>query len=72
MSLEYFKIARNPVLLSYIKDLPDVPYSGVGSGIPRIIETCEEAGIKVDFINHIEGGGQFKVVFWRQGTAEVE
>ncbi len=65
-SIRYgLRVARNPILLSYIKDLPNIPYRGIGSGIPRIIETCEKVGIKVDFINYIEGSGQFKVVFWK-------
>lgn len=65
-SIRYgLRVARNPILLSYIKDLPNIPYRGIGSGIPRIIETCEKVGIKVNLINYIEGSGQFKVVFWK-------
>jgi ATP-dependent DNA helicase RecG len=60
------KVTRNPVLLSFIKDLHEVPFRGVGSGIPRIIESCKKAGIKVELINQKEGVGQFKVVFWRK------
>lgn len=48
----------------------EVPYRELGSGIPRIIQSCEEAGIKVDFINQKEGTGQFKVVFWRKANDE--
>lgn len=66
-SIRYgLRAARNPILLSYIKDLPDMPYRGIESGIPRIIESCSKAGIKVDFINKTESGGQFKVVFWKE------
>lgn len=60
------KIPRNPILLSYIENLKDIPFRGVGSGIPRIIKSCKDAGIKVDFINCKEGPGQFKVIFWRK------
>jgi len=59
------RVARNPVILSHIKAMPEVPYRELGSGIPRIISSCEEAGIKVEFINQKDGLGQFKVIFWR-------
>lgn len=60
------RVARNPVILSHIKLMPEIPYRELGSGIPRIINSCADAGIKVDFINQKEGTGQFKVVFWRR------
>jgi predicted HTH transcriptional regulator len=59
------KVTRNPILLSFIKDLQKVTFRGVGSGIPRIIDSCKKAEIEVEFINQKEGLGQFKVVFWR-------
>jgi Predicted transcriptional regulator containing an HTH domain and an uncharacterized domain shared with the mammalian protein Schlafen len=62
------RVARNPVILSHIKAMPEVPYRELGSGIPRIIESCEKEGIKVDFINQQEGTGQFKVIFWRKAA----
>lgn len=58
-------VVRNPILLSYIKDIGGVPYRGMGTGISRIIKTCKQANIKVDFINEIDKN-QFKVVFWRR------
>jgi ATP-dependent DNA helicase RecG len=57
-------IVRNPILLSHIKDIPGIPYRGMGTGISRIIKSCKEAGVNVDFSNDTEAG-QFKVVFWR-------
>ena len=53
-------IPRNPVLFSFAKDL--LPYRGMGTGVKRIISSCEKAGIKVDFENM---DNQFKVIFWR-------
>lgn len=58
-------ITRNPIILSYIKDLPDIPYRGMGTGISRILKSCKEAGVAVDFIND-EKAEQFKVIFWRK------
>ncbi|MDQ2086925.1 putative DNA binding domain-containing protein [Herbivorax sp. ANBcel31] len=60
------KIPRNPILLSYIENLKGIPFRGIGSDVPRIIKSCEDARIKVEFINQIEGSGQFKVIFWRK------
>lgn len=66
-------IARNPILLSHIKDIKGIPYRGIGTGIARIIKTCKEEGVSVDFINEIEKN-QFRVVFVRatdkQGNRE--
>ncbi len=63
------RVARNPVLLSHVKAIPEIPYRELGSGIPRIIESCEKAGVQVELINQKEGVGQFKVVFWRKTTS---
>lgn len=63
------KIQRNPILISYIDDFHEIPYRGIGSGIPRIIKSCKESGIKVDFINYKDGPGQFKVIFWRKTSS---
>jgi hypothetical protein len=52
------------ILLSHIKDIPGISYRGMGTGVSRIIKSCQEAEVKVDFINESEAG-QFKVVFWR-------
>ncbi|MBI9084492.1 MAG: hypothetical protein JEZ11_12905 [Desulfobacterales bacterium] len=34
--------------------MKDFKYSGRGSGIPRIIKACREAGVRVDFINDVQ------------------
>ena len=57
--------SRNPVILSAVKDIPKIPYRGMGTGVRRIITSCEKAGIDVEFINEKETE-QFKVVFWRK------
>jgi ATP-dependent DNA helicase RecG len=57
-------VVRNPILLSHIKDIPGIPYRGMGTGVSRIIKSCKEAAIKVDFINDSRAE-QFKVVLWR-------
>ncbi len=61
-------VARNPILLSHIKDIPGIPYRGMGTGVARIVKSCKEAGIAVDFINEVESE-QFKVIFWRKEQA---
>ncbi len=58
-------ISRNPILLSHIKDMSRIPYRGIGTGISRIIKSCDEENISVDFFNEVEKN-QFKVVFWRK------
>jgi len=57
-------IERNPILVSMLKDIEDIPYRGIGTGIQRIMHECENAGITVDFIED-EVNEQFKVVFHR-------
>lgn len=58
-------VVRNPILLSHIKDIPSIPYRGMGTGVARIVRSCKEAGIGVEFLNELEQE-QFKVVFWRK------
>ena len=58
-------IVRNPILLSHIKDIPGIPYRGMGTGVARIIKSCGQAGLKVEFQNQIEQE-QFKVILWRK------
>lgn len=52
-------------IVSHIKDIKDIPYRGIGTGITRIIKSCKEEGVSVDFIDEVEKN-QFKVVFWRE------
>jgi predicted HTH transcriptional regulator len=63
-------ITRNPIILSYIKDIPDIPYRGMGTGVARIMKSCREAGVAVDFIND-EETEQFKVIFWRNNYHQI-
>lgn len=57
-------IERNPIVASFIKDIEEVPYRGIGTGIGRILRSCKEAGVRVEFIDEKEME-QFKVVFYR-------
>jgi ATP-dependent DNA helicase RecG len=57
-------MARNPILLSHIKDIKGIPYRGIGMGVARMIASCRESGIALDFFNEVEKS-QFRVVFWR-------
>lgn len=57
-------IARNPILLSHIKDIKGIPYRGTGVGIARIIKSCKKDNVLVDFHNE-EEKNQFRVVFGR-------
>ncbi|MCK4260397.1 MAG: putative DNA binding domain-containing protein [Halanaerobiales bacterium] len=57
-------IERNPILASLINDIEDIPYRGIGTGIQRILRTCQDAGVKVDLIDD-KVTEQFKIVFWR-------
>ncbi|MBE0523982.1 MAG: hypothetical protein IBX40_06600 [Methanosarcinales archaeon] len=58
-------IERNPILVSMLKDIEDIPYRGIGTGIQRIMHECKNAGITVDFIEEKENE-QFKVIFHRK------
>ncbi len=55
---------RNPIILSFLEKDKDFRYSGMGKGIPRIINKCTEFNVDVDFYNDIEKL-EFKVVFKR-------
>jgi predicted HTH transcriptional regulator len=57
-------LERNPILVSLLKDIKDIPYRGIGTGVQRILRECKNAGINVDFIEE-KGAEQFKVVFYR-------
>ncbi len=63
-------VVRNPILLSHIKDIPGIPYRGMGTGVSRIVKSCKEAGIKTEFINDV-GAEQFKVIFWRKADRKA-
>ena len=55
---------RNPIILNFLEKDRGYRYSGMGRGIPRIINKCTEFGVAVDFYNDIEKL-EFKVVFKR-------
>lgn len=57
-------IERNPILVSMLKDIENIPYRGIGTGIQRILHECKNAGITVDFIEE-KDSEQFKVIFHR-------
>ena len=57
-------IERNPILVSMLKDIENIPYRGIGTGIQRILHECKNAGITVDFIEE-KKHEQFKVIFYR-------
>lgn len=57
-------IERNPILVSLIKDIKEIPYRGIGTGVQRIIRTCKEAGVRVEFMDEKQTE-QFKVTFYR-------
>ncbi len=55
---------RNPIILNFLEKDRDFRYSGMGRGIPRIINKCNESSVDVDFYNDVEKL-EFKVVFKR-------
>ncbi len=58
-------IERNPIMLYFLEKDPKFRYSGKGTGIPRVIKLCEEADLKVKFINDKQKQ-QFSVIFYRK------
>jgi predicted HTH transcriptional regulator len=58
-------IERNPILVSLLKDVENIPYRGIGTGVQRILHECRNAGITVDFLEEKENE-QFKVIFYRK------
>ena len=57
-------IERNPIIVSMLKDIENIPYRGIGTGVQRILRECENVKITVDFIEE-KDNEQFKVVFYR-------
>ena len=58
-------IERNPIILYFLEKDTKFRYSGKGTGIPRVIKLCEEAGIKLKLINDRQKQ-QFSVIFYRR------
>ncbi len=63
-------IERNPTVLSMLQRDREFKYSGRGSGIPRIVRSCREAGLNVDFVND-KKLQFFKVAFARPRKADI-
>jgi len=58
-------IERNPIILYFLEKDKEFRYSGKGTGIPRSIKLCEEAGIKINFADDRQKQ-QFSVIFYRK------
>ena len=57
-------VERNPLLMSIVRDLKEIPYRGVGTGVRNILKACKEEGTEVEFIDD-DKTQEFKVVFFR-------
>ena len=62
------QIVRNPVLISFIPKL-GIPYRGLGSGIPRMIEECRKANLPEPKFIEDKVAETFTVVFNRPPSA---
>jgi len=58
------QIVRNPILVSFVPKL-EIPYRGLGSGIPRMIEECSKAKLPEPEFIEDKITETFKVVFYR-------
>jgi len=58
-------VERNPTILSFLEKDRDFSYTGRGSGIPRVIKSCNLARVKVDFIDD-KVKQLFSVIFFRK------
>jgi len=58
------QIVRNPVLVSFVTKL-GLPYRGLGSGIPRILQECRQAGLPEPELIEDKIAETFQVVFSR-------
>ena len=63
-------IERNPTILSMLARDREFKYSGRGSGIPRIVRSCREADVAVEFIDD-KDLQCFKTVFFRPRKADI-
>ena len=57
---------RNPVLVSFVPKL-ELPYRGLGSGIPRMIEECRKAKLTEPELIEDKISETFRVTFHRPG-----
>ena len=58
------QMVRNPVLVSFVPKL-ELPYRGLGSGVPRMIEECRKANLPEPELIEDKVAEAFKVVFHR-------
>ncbi len=58
------QIVRNPILVSFVPKL-ELPYRGLGSGIPRIFEECRKAKLPEPELIEDKIAETFKVIFYR-------
>ena len=58
------QIVRNPILVSFVPKL-ELPYRGLGSGIPRMMEECRKAGLPEPELIEDKTSEVFKVIFHR-------
>ncbi len=58
------QMVRNPVLVSFVPKL-ELPYRGLGTGIPRMIEECRKANLPEPELIEDKTSETFKVVFHR-------
>ena len=58
------QIVRNPILVSFVPKL-ELPYRGLGSGIPRIFEECHKAKLPEPELIEDKIAETFKVIFYR-------
>jgi predicted HTH transcriptional regulator len=62
------QIVRNPVLISFVPKL-GIPYRGLGSGIPRMIEECRKANLPEPKFIEDKVAETFTVIFNRPPSA---
>ena len=62
------QIVRNPVLISFVPKL-GIPYRGLGSGVPRMIEECRKANLPEPKFIEDKVAETFTVVFNRPPRA---
>lgn len=62
------QIVRNPVLISFIPKI-GIPYRGLGSGVPRMIEECRKANLPEPKFIEDKLAETFTVVFDRAPSA---
>ena len=67
-SIRVGQIVRNPVSISFVPKL-GIPYRGLGSGVPRMIEECRKANLPEPKFIEDKVAETFTVVFHRRPVA---